>query len=168
MPHYTSADDKTMLSRITFDFIAQLANRLEASGTEQRELARKLNVSPSEVSQVLNVTRVNLSLKTMMRYARALGMKVAVVAYDDRDPQNENGPVGAEIFNLAWEKIGRPRDIWSVSEAASANSRCLFTPSPDWRYGWVNSTFSGLTGTIGELPHFPRIEQPQLGTTAYA
>lgn len=118
MPHYTSANDESFVNRITFDFIAQMANRLEVSKMKQSELAEKLNVGESAVSQVLNLASMNLTLKTMVRYARALGMKVAVVAYDDRDPHNENGPVGSEIFTLSWEKIGKPRDVWSVNEAS--------------------------------------------------
>ncbi|HEY6943938.1 MAG TPA: XRE family transcriptional regulator [Candidatus Acidoferrum sp.] len=167
MPHYTSANDETMFDRITFDFVAQLSNRLETAKMEQRELARKLKVSESAVSQVLNLNRTNLNLRTMVRYARALGMKVAVVAYDDHDPQNEYGPVGSEIFSLAWEKIGRPRDVWSVNEATSSTNQCLYTLH-DWRYGWMNSTFSGLSSTIGELPHYAQIPNTQPGTTAHA
>src|SRR5258708_34276838 len=139
MPHYTSANDESFVNRITFDFIAQMANRLETSRMKQSELAEKLAVGESAVSQVLNLSRMNLALKLMVRYARALGMKVAIVAYDDHDPHNENGPVGSEIFTLSWEKIGKPRNVWSVSEASYAGNRCLYT-LPDWRPGWTNST----------------------------
>jgi predicted XRE-type DNA-binding protein len=168
MPHYTASDD-AFVSKITFDFVAQLEHRLETSGINQSELAQKLNVSDSAVSQVLNCNRTNFHLKTLVQYARALGMKVAIVAYDDRDPLNENGPVGSEIFRCSWEKIGRPRDIFSVNEASYAANRCPYTIS-DWRYGWTNSTFEGLSSTLGELPHISRFEQPlpEKATTAHA
>jgi len=151
MQHYTDKSDDAFVNRITFDFIAQVANRLETSQTKQNELAEKLNLSEGAVSQVLNLARMNLTLKTMVRYARALGMKVAVVAYDDHDPQNENGPVGSEIFGLAWEKIGKPRDVWQVNDAVCGTQQNL-RPIPAWRYSWTNSTF-GETGTIGNFPH---------------
>jgi transcriptional regulator with XRE-family HTH domain len=169
MPHYTSANDESFVNRITFDFIAQMANRLEASKMKQSELAEKLDCGESAVSQVLNLGRMNLTLKTMVRYARALGMKVAIVAYDDRDPHNENGPVGSEIFNLSWEKIGKPRDVWSVSEPSYATNQCVYTIS-GWRYGSVNSTLEGVYGTAGELPHMPHFQQPlsEKATTAHA
>src|SRR2546428_8431607 len=154
MPHYTSANDESFVNRITFDFIAQMANRLEVSNMKQSELAEKLNVGESAVSQVLNLASMNLTLKTMVRYARALGMKVAVVAYDDRDPHNENGSVGSEIFTLSWEKIGKPRDVWSVNEASYATNQCLHVMS-NWRYSWSNFTLGSISGTTGEMPHIP-------------
>lgn len=153
MSHYTNANEDAFVNRITFDFIAQVANRLETSQTKQNELAEKLNVSEGAVSQVLSLGRMNLTLKTMVRYARALGMKLAVVAYDDDDPQNENGPVGSEIFSLSWERIGKPRDLWAVNEATSGTKQYSYPLS--WRYSWTNTTFGGSYGTIGELPHVP-------------
>ena len=114
MPHWTSTDDDSFIGRITFDFIAQLEHKLETSGTTQSEMARKMNVTEGAVSQILNLGRTNLNLRTMVKCARALGMKLAVVAYDDGDPQNERGPVGSEIFANCWDRTGRPRDIWSL------------------------------------------------------
>ena len=165
MPHYTSADDESFVTRITFDFIAQMANRLETSKMKQSELAEKLAVGESAVSQVLNLSRMNLTLKTMVRYARALGMKVAVVAYDDHDPHNENGPVGSEIFTLSWEKIGNPRDVWSVNEANYTTSRCLYT-IPDWRPSWTNSTLGSVSGTTGEVMNIPQLQLLEKATYA--
>jgi predicted XRE-type DNA-binding protein len=165
MPHYTGANDESFVNRITFDFIAQMANRLETSKMKQSELAEKLDVGESAVSQVLNLGRMNLTLKLMVRYARALGMKVAIVAYDDHDPHNENGPVGSEIFGLSWEKIGRPRDVWSVNEASYATNQCLYTLS-DWRYGSMTSTFGGVSSTAAELLYIPQF-QPQEATLTH-
>lgn len=138
MPHYTSTDQDAFVERIIFDFISQVGQRLEHSDMSQGQLAEKLGVSDSDVSQVLNLTRTNLNLKTMVRYARALGMKLAVVAYDDDDPNNDKGPVGPEIFSSCWEKIGRPRDIWAVRDATSSN-RC-FHSIQNWPTGWTNAT----------------------------
>src|SRR5271154_954337 len=103
MTHWTTANDPALVNRIMFDFIAQLQTKLEASGKTQSQLARDMEVTDGEISQVLNLARTNLNLKTMVKYARALGMKVAIVAYDDGDPNNERGPVGAEIFSIAWD-----------------------------------------------------------------
>jgi predicted XRE-type DNA-binding protein len=164
MPHYTSANDESFVNRITFDFIAQMANRLETSKMKQSELAKKLNVGESAVSQVLNLASMNLTLKTMVRYARALGMKVAVVAYDDRDPHNENGPVGSEIFTLSWEKIGKPRDVWSVNEVSYATSQYLYL-FPIWNYGWMNST-GNVSVTTGELPPISQLQISEKATHA--
>jgi transcriptional regulator with XRE-family HTH domain len=170
MSHYTSVNDEAFINRVTFDFIAQLEHKLETSGTTQCDFARRMNVTEGAVSQVLNLNRTNLNLRTMVRYARALGMKVAVVAYDDRDPQNENGPVGSEIFSLAWEKIGRPRDVWSVNENIAANyatSRCLFTLS-DWTLGWANSTLSSLPNTAEDFRVHISPKMTEKASTAHA
>lgn len=170
MTHYTAANSESFLSRITFDFIAQLQNKLATSNTTQAELAKKLGVTESAVSQTLNLERVNPNLKTMVGYARALGMKLAVVAYEDGDPNNENGPVGSEIFSLAWEKIGKPRDTWSVHENVAANhavSRCLYTLS-DWRSGWAYSTLDSFSSTAEHFPMSILLSKTQEESTANA
>lgn len=164
MSHYTSTNQDALIERVTSDFIGQIAQRLEMSDTSQIELAEKLGKSESEVSQVLNLNRINLTLKTMVGYARALGMKVAVVAYDDGDPTNENGPVGSEIFTLSWEKSGKPRDIWSLNEVSRSTSA---SAQLYWIHGWmcgsVNSTFGGVWNTSTELRSILKF-QPQKAT----
>jgi transcriptional regulator with XRE-family HTH domain len=170
MSHYTAANVESFLGRITFDFMAQLQNRLATSEMTQAQLAKKLGVTESAVSQVLNLERVNPNLKTMVGYARALGMKIAVVAYDDGDPNNNNGPVGSEIFGLAWEKLGRPRDTWSVDENVAANfavNRCLYTLL-DWRSGWANSTLDSFSSTAEQFPMNILLSRTQEGSTAHA
>src|SRR5260370_31531942 len=104
MSHYTSENDKTFANRLTIDFVAQLEERLATANMTQADLAKKLRVNESTVSQVLNMYRSNWNLETFVKYARAVGMKVALVAYDDHDPTNQNGPVGPEIFSQSWQK----------------------------------------------------------------
>jgi transcriptional regulator with XRE-family HTH domain len=153
MPHYTSGSEQAFVDRLVFDFVAQLESKLDSSGTTQTELAEKLSVTEGAVSQFLNMERSNPSVKTMHRYARAVGMKLAIVAYDDGDPSNQNGPVGSELFALAWEKLGRPRDSWSLNESLESvtPSRSLSTSVPAfslvWNGDWTNSTLAGVTGT---------------------
>jgi hypothetical protein len=168
MPHYTSTNQEALVERVTSDFIGQIAQRLEVSDTPQIELAKKLGKSESEVSQVLNLNRINLTLKTMVGYARALGMKVAVIAYDDGDPTNENGPVGSEIFTLSWEKSGKQRDIWSLNQVSYSTST---TERLYWIHGWmcgsITSTFGGgAFNTSNELSYIPKF-QPQKATLTH-
>jgi len=115
MSHWTSERDESLINKITFDFIAQLERRIDENRVKQSELAEKLGVSEGAVSQVLNFNRTNLNLKTMVRYARALGMKLSIVAYDDGDPQNVHGPVGSELFADAWQRLGKPRSAWELN-----------------------------------------------------
>lgn len=138
--HYTSENDKSFVRRIVFDFVAQLEDRLAVGKIKQSDLAKKLNVSESAVSQVLNLDRSNFNLETLAKYARALGMKVSLVAYDDNDPSNENGPVGPEIFALSWAKLGMPRDTWSVNEVVAANYARQPLTYPVFLQGYTNST----------------------------
>jgi predicted XRE-type DNA-binding protein len=138
--HYTSESDKSFVRRILFDFVAQLEERLAVSQIKQSDVARKLNISESAVSQVLNLDRSNFSLETLVKYARALGMKVSLVAYDDKDPTNENGPVGSEIFSLSWAKLGMPRDTWSVNEVVAANYARQPVTYLGFTQGYTNST----------------------------
>ncbi len=112
--HWTedSADD--FVHSVVGDFVRFLEKRMGDS-ISQGELARRLNVSEGRVSQVLN-NPGNLSLKTMVQYSRAIGVKIAIVGYDDRDAGNNQGPVAAEIFTACWERLGSPRDFFDCEK----------------------------------------------------
>ena len=111
--HWTAESNDAFVHRISSDFLAQLENRMEAQSITQGALARKLGVSEGAVSHILNNPQ-NLTLKTIVAYARALDIKVSIVAYDDDDPHNERGPVDSEIFSACWENAGKPLDFWSL------------------------------------------------------
>ena len=114
--HWTERSVNDFLYRIGADFVRQIEKVMEETGTTNVELAEKLGVSASRVSQVLN-NPGNLTLRAVIRFARAFGHKVSVVTYDDGDPQNETGPVRAEIFASCWESAGRPSDYFQTSES---------------------------------------------------
>jgi transcriptional regulator with XRE-family HTH domain len=82
------------------------------------ELAEKLGKTSGRVSQVLN-NPGNLGIRTIVEYTRALGMKVAIIAYDDGDPDNDKGPIIPEVFVRSWEKLDRPNDLFEVESSAS-------------------------------------------------
>ena len=108
--HWTEDNTADYLFRIGADFVFQLEDKFDA----QKDLAKALNVTESAVSQKLN-NPGNLKLQTMIKYARALGMKLSVVLYDDGDSRNERGPISAEIFRICWERAGKPADFWMVN-----------------------------------------------------
>jgi len=175
MPHWTSENDEAFINRITFDFIAQLEKQIEEKKVKQSDLAQKLGVSEGAVSQVLNLNRRNPTLVTMFRYARALGMKVAIVAYDDGDPENKYGPVGSELFSGAWQKLGNPRDVWELNAQTSANVpeyfMCIPTGNPIWNYEWMSTTERHRPApTAMELPPLSVLtsQEQQHGETANA
>lgn len=113
MAHWTEENIDAFAHRVAFDFIAQMESRMEASSITQAQLARKLGVSEGAVSKVLNNPQ-NLTVKTMVKYARALSMKPAIVAYDDADANNERGPISSSVFTTCWERAGKPHDLWSL------------------------------------------------------
>jgi transcriptional regulator with XRE-family HTH domain len=112
--HWTAENTESFVHKLAFDFITQLEKRMANLALNQTELARKLGVSEGAVSHVLNNPQ-NLTLKTIARYSSALGIKSAIVAYDDDDPENKKGLVGSEVFSECWERLGKPRDYWSLN-----------------------------------------------------
>jgi len=119
--HWTSDSTKDFVFQISSDFIGQIETRLEESGEDYIELANRIGVSPSRVSQVLN-NPGNMTLESTVRYARALGMKIALVAYDDGDPTNDKGPINAQVFTQCWERLGSPEDLSESAEYAACSS----------------------------------------------
>jgi len=113
--HWTAGSSEAFAHAIAFDFIAQLEKKMEEENLSQADLAKKLGVTEGAVSKILNSPQ-NLTLKTMVAYARSLGIKVAVVAYDDNDPEDERGPVNSEVFTMCWERSGKPCDFWSLKD----------------------------------------------------
>ena len=113
--HWTERSTDDFVHRLSSDFIVQLEKRIEAEQVAQKELASRLGLSDSAVSQTLN-TPGNLELRTMVQYARVLGMKVAVIAYDDADPDNTKGPIISEVFTECWQRLGKPQDFFDLQD----------------------------------------------------
>ncbi len=116
--HWTQASTGDFSYSISLDFFTQLEDRMLECGVTRKELSKKLDVSPSAVSQVLNTPPENPHLDTTVQYARSLGLKVALVAYFDGDPGNDKGPIFSGVFAKCWEAMGMPRDLsWFVSSS---------------------------------------------------
>jgi transcriptional regulator with XRE-family HTH domain len=145
--HWTEDSVDDFVHRLSFDFITQLAKRLKSGRFSRAKLAATLGVSKGRISQILN-NPSNLTLKRAVAYARALGMKVSVVAYDDHDPDNHNGPVSSEIFSICWEKAGSPSDfqtaqnLSSLTDTATTNDNVIL---PE-RKGFIVATRSAKSG----------------------
>ncbi len=119
MIHWTEKSPDDFLYQIAADFVAQLEEKIQAESWTQAELAHKLGVSKGRVSQILN-NPGNLGLRTMIRFTRVLGMKIAIVAYDDKDPENKRGPINSEVFRVCWERSGEPANFWDLQESRYA------------------------------------------------
>jgi transcriptional regulator with XRE-family HTH domain len=129
--NWTAESDAAFVHKVAFDFIAQVEKKMKSAGVTQVKLANILGISEGAVSKMLNNPQ-NLTLKTIAKYSKALGIKAAIVAYDDGDPANSAGLVASEIFAMCWEQFGKPRDVWSVREINLGRS------------GANSSNFSGL------------------------
>jgi hypothetical protein len=113
--HWTQGSVANFVYDISSTFVAQLETKMEKDETSRSELAGRLNKSTGRVSQVFNDPG-NLSLRVIVEYARELGLKVALVAYDDGDPTNDRGPLNPNVFVKCWEKQGRPSNLFEVNK----------------------------------------------------
>lgn len=111
--HWTAEDTADFVFSVGADFVGQVEVKLERANIPQRELAKKLKVSPGRVSQLLN-NPGNLELKTIVDCALALGLKASIVLYDDDDHKKEYGPLHPDVFRTCWEMSGKPKDAWSI------------------------------------------------------
>jgi transcriptional regulator with XRE-family HTH domain len=118
MNHWTQTNTSDFAYSISLDFFTQIEDSMRQSGMSRKGLSQKIGVTPSAVSQILNNPPENPELETLVQYARNLGLKVAVVAYDDNDSNNDRGPIYSGVFEKAWEALGRPRDLSAFGEGA--------------------------------------------------
>jgi hypothetical protein len=165
--HWTAKSTDAFVYRISSDFVLQLEKKMDGE-VSQNDLANRLKVSKGRVSQVLN-NPGNLTLKKIVQYSRALGMKVAIVAYDDGDPTNQNGPINSEIFSRCWHKQGSPKNFFALNESTSVIRTVAPLPflivqyqdepqsawtAPDWAAGYpwqqFNLTTTQRTSLIAE------------------
>jgi hypothetical protein len=116
--HWTQQSTADFVYGIAATFVAQIETKMEEGDVSRSEIAKRLNKTSGRVSQILN-NPGNLGLKVMVETAGSLGMKVGVIAYDDHDPTNENGPIDPDVFVKCWERAGRPANLFEI-EGASA------------------------------------------------
>jgi transcriptional regulator with XRE-family HTH domain len=118
LKHWTERSTEDFQYKIGWDFVSQIEKLIDSGETTKASLAEKLGVSKGRVSQVLS-NPGNITLKNIVRYARALGKKVSIVAYDDRDPDNHNGPINSGVFLACWERAQKPADFFALNDGTS-------------------------------------------------
>lgn len=111
--HWTERSIEDFAFSIAADFVRQIEQAMDGRDLSQADLAKRLGVSTGRVSQVMN-NPGNLTLKNIVQYARALGLKTTVVTYDDEDPANQKGPVAPEVFSTCWDRCGNPTDFFAL------------------------------------------------------
>jgi len=165
--HWTERSVDAFVQRITFDFATQITKALEGSKSSQADLAKYLGVSEGRVSQILN-SPGNLGLKNVVKYARAIGRKVALVLYNDGDSENHDGPVNSEIFSTCWERAGRPADFFAMQTTSVTQISTWVILSSSHRTSGQNPTlrttwpaFQSESGVDWVTTARPKAEQPQ-------
>jgi transcriptional regulator with XRE-family HTH domain len=152
--HWTSRSEDAFAYAVASNFIAQLETKLDSENLDDKTLALRAKVTPAYISQLFN-SPGNIGVKTMAKLTRALNMKFAVVAYvDDGDPNNDSGPIGPEVFRLAWEQCGRPRDL-SKSQSLQSNLILLKLPN---RSLLQDIELKQRTGELQLLPFIKKID----------
>ena len=116
--HWTQNSPADFIYSISSNFVAQIETKIEEEGISQNEVASKMNKTSGRVSQILN-NPGNLSIRVMVELARAFGMKVSIVAYDDHDPNNDRGPVDPDVFVKCWERSGRPANLFEAEDVSA-------------------------------------------------
>jgi hypothetical protein len=117
--HWTNESVEHFTYRIAADFLAQVETKIENGDVSRAELAQRLNRTAGRVSQLLN-NPGNLTVSSAVRLVRAARMKVALVAYDDNDPENNNGPINSAIFYRCWKHMGAPSTFFELTACTAA------------------------------------------------
>jgi transcriptional regulator with XRE-family HTH domain len=135
--HWTERSSEDFLYSIASDFVEQLRTKMKRLGMSQSKLAKAAKVSKGYVSQVFNDPG-NLTLITIVKFAKAVDMKVSVVSYEDASPEGAGrGPVNAEVFRICWERQGRPTDMWSLKSTVAVTSDMIYAKTAQnllWGY----------------------------------
>jgi transcriptional regulator with XRE-family HTH domain len=109
--HWTNESISAFVFAIVSDFLADIETVMEDEKIMRKDLALRMGVSEGRVSQIFS-SPDKIGVTTIVRLAKALGMKVAIVAYSDGDPLNEKGPILATVFNKSWQAAGKPGDLF--------------------------------------------------------
>ena len=148
--HWTEDSVEDFLYEIAADFVDQLRLVMDSTLLTQAALAKRLGLTRGRVSQIFS-NPGNITLKQVIRYARALGLKVALVAYGDNDSKNERGPVNSEIFRLCWENAGAPTDFRQLSAAEAVTVSIARCDMP-FEFGFLHNGHFVTTGQAGTVP----------------
>ena len=127
--HWTGRSADDFLYSIASDFIEDLKDRMRTLGMTQSKLANAANVNKSYVSRVFKDPG-NLTLETVVKFARTVGMTVAIVAHEDTDP--DRGPIDPGVFRRCWEETGKPRDMWAFEIKTAPLSVLNLTQMGEW------------------------------------
>lgn len=109
--HWTEKSPEDFAYSIGSCFLDVIESRLDQIGEDRNWLILSLKLPKNIFDKPYLLT---LPMAALM--ARTVDLKVALVAYNDRDKSNKKGPIHACVFQKIWEAAGKPRDMWSVRD----------------------------------------------------
>lgn len=118
--HWTSESLADFGFFVASDFVTQIQSKLSSEDLSQADLAERVGVTEGRISQIFN-TPGNMTLNTMIQYARSLDLKLTVMVYDDGDRDFQRGPVLSDVFHSCWTSLGKPLDNWEFEEKAQTH-----------------------------------------------
>ena len=118
MKHWTAGNPETFSFSVVTDFIDEITARMKQRNITQAQISEKMGVTKQRLSKILTDPG-NLTLKTMVRLAQAVGSKMAVVVYDG-DEKDQHAPIVSRAFVRCWESRGKPRTEWDLSESCGS------------------------------------------------
>lgn len=101
-------------NRFIHDVQLEIDAALAAHGVSQKELARKLRVSPARVSQILGDNAANLTTRTIARIAYALGLRPSLTITEEisaawgREEISPDEPQDDAVTKYAPESVSSP------------------------------------------------------------
>jgi len=132
---------------------------METENITQDILKDLTGLSKGRISQVLN-NPGNMTIGNIVKFARAVGLKVSILAYDDNDSGNEKGPINSEIFRICWENAGKPHDFWSIQK--TSETKQLVRSSEGYRTimptYFVSEMTKRATPIPGEMKTYPLLD----------
>jgi transcriptional regulator with XRE-family HTH domain len=113
--HWTSNSVEDYRFSVGFNFCESILTRMHEKHMSQKKFAKRLGVTEGRVSQILNHPG-NMTLSSMIKWAKVVGMKVSVLAYNDGDPKNLKGPIPEYVFIKCWELNKKPSTMFDLTE----------------------------------------------------
>lgn len=100
-----ASPESKVFTNMSFDIIDRVQHILECKGSNQRELARKLGKSESEISKWLSVGH-NMTLKTLAKITVALDE--TVIETPTKWSSNSNGDENAKVIPFRSLRDSKP------------------------------------------------------------
>lgn len=113
--HWTTRSLEDLRYSVGACLLVQIEKEMARRGLSRSDVAKRLGVTRSSVTQMLNEQENNnFTLDAILRLSAAVGLKPAIVLYES--DAHGGAPVPAETFTHCWSELGKPADLWRWHE----------------------------------------------------